>query len=152
MWCDQFTTNYQGNIRYSSLFRCWWTTPGLLKCEQQKFEPAAYFIWMVLEFHKYIICSMNNGAWVEGERNICWRLLKGVSYCFYADRNTHVKARRCRLAAWFWCTLKAHLISNSFYEPTHPSDFKHASWRFRAQNGADNRGMPQQRCLTLLTH
>lgn len=50
---------------------------------------------------------------------------------------------------WFWCTLKVHLISNSFHEPTHPPDFKHNSWRLGAQKWVVDRRRLQQRCLTL---
>lgn len=101
------------------LFFSRWSTPvGVLKAEQHKFTPAG-FICMFAVFREYILCSMNNGARgrERGVRNICWRFLQGDSCSLFAE--TRTQAREAR--RWFRCTLKAHLISDSFYEPTHPS-------------------------------
>lgn len=90
-----------------------------MKAEHHKFTLAG-FICMFAVFHQYILCSMNNGARgrrERGVRNICSRFLQGDSCSLFAETRTQAhEARR-----WFRCTLKAHLISDSVYEPTHPS-------------------------------
>lgn len=91
---------------------------GVLKAGQHKFTLAG-FICMFAAFHDYILCSVNNGARGRERRvrNICSRFLQGDSCSLFAETRTQAhEARR-----WFRCTLKAHLISDSVYEPTHPS-------------------------------
>lgn len=73
----------------------------------------------------FYVAWLNNYVWV-------WEVFardfsRGSSCCsLRGDKcsHRHVESERHRLAARTRRTLKAHLISNSFYEPTHPSDFK----------------------------
>ncbi len=65
---------------------------------------------MFFEFHKYILCSMNNGVWVwEGRETEIFvqDFLKGGSRSFCGDKNTHARGGKMQAG----CTVLMHFKS-----------------------------------------
>lgn len=88
----------------------------------------------------YVAWIMVCGCVKEGEKYLL-RISQGrLLQPPWRREPTRTSQGRCRPAAQFWCTLKAHLISNSFYEPTHPSDFKRHLLKVRATERSRSQG------------